>query len=102
MDNDHLIYLNLAYNRIGDEGMKWLVKGLRVNRALLLLSLTQNYISDMGAGQLAEVNAVCVVWGMRVGTYVGVTALCVEVCMGVYTSMFILVCLGCNLHALSQ
>ena len=35
--------------------MKQLVKGLRVNRALLLLSLTQNYISDVGAGMLAEV-----------------------------------------------
>ena len=41
--------------------MRQLVKGLRVNRALLLLSLTQNYISDVGAGLLAEVrDSVCV------------------------------------------
>ena len=65
MDNTHLVSLNLACNRIGDGGMKQLVKGLRVNRALLLLSLTQNYISDIGTGLLAEVRhsgvSICIV-----------------------------------------
>ena len=49
--------LSLACNKIGDKGMLEIVKGLRLNGALLLLSLTNNYIGDTAAVAIAEVSS---------------------------------------------
>nr|XP_023695513.1 leucine-rich repeat-containing protein 71 isoform X2 [Paramormyrops kingsleyae] len=53
--NRSLLYLNLAFNSIGDVGAKHIAQGLRLNRTLLCLSLAYNRIGDAGAAYLAEV-----------------------------------------------
>lgn len=46
--------LNLAFNRISDEGAIAIANGLRMNRSLVSLSLASNRISDRGAKALAD------------------------------------------------
>ncbi|XP_031722300.1 leucine-rich repeat-containing protein 71 isoform X2 [Anarrhichthys ocellatus] len=53
--NKNLIYLNLAFNCIGDAGATHIAQGLRFNRALLMLSLCNNQIGDSGAAHLAAI-----------------------------------------------
>ncbi|XP_075962278.1 leucine-rich repeat-containing protein 71 isoform X2 [Anarhichas minor] len=53
--NKNLIYLNLAFNCIGDAGATHIAQGLRFNRALLMLSLCNNQIGDSGAAHLAVI-----------------------------------------------
>ncbi|XP_054601068.1 leucine-rich repeat-containing protein 71 isoform X1 [Nothobranchius furzeri] len=53
--NKNLVYLNLAFNWIGDAGAAHIAQGLRLNRTLLLLSLANNMIGDLGAAHLAAI-----------------------------------------------
>ncbi|XP_068566719.1 leucine-rich repeat-containing protein 71 isoform X1 [Cebidichthys violaceus] len=53
--NKNLIFLNLAFNCIGDAGATHIAQGLRFNRALLMLSLCNNQIGDSGAAHLAAI-----------------------------------------------
>ncbi|XP_062291396.1 leucine-rich repeat-containing protein 71 [Scomber scombrus] len=53
--NKNLCSLNLAFNCIGDAGAAQIAQGLRLNRALLLLSLSNNKIRDSGATHLAAI-----------------------------------------------
>ncbi|XP_040045717.2 leucine-rich repeat-containing protein 71 isoform X1 [Gasterosteus aculeatus] len=53
--NNNLIYLNLAFNCIGDAGAAHIAQGLRFNRALLALSLCNNHIGDQGARHMAAI-----------------------------------------------
>lgn len=55
-----LLNLNLAFNRISDDGAKEIAKGLRMNRLLVSLSLASNKISDQGAEEFAHsLNTFC-------------------------------------------
>ncbi|XP_063727381.1 leucine-rich repeat-containing protein 71-like isoform X2 [Symsagittifera roscoffensis] len=53
--NSTLVKLNLSFNNITAEGVTLLAKGLRMNRCLLVLDLSSNYIGDEGARSLASV-----------------------------------------------
>lgn len=47
-------YLNLALNKITDEGVKVLVKGIAANKSLRVLDLTENPITDAGKKLLIQ------------------------------------------------
>ncbi|XP_076443624.1 leucine-rich repeat-containing protein 71-like isoform X2 [Babylonia areolata] len=53
--NSKLLTLNLSNNRITDEGVRHLARGLMTNRTLLVLNLAANDIGDDGAAALAQV-----------------------------------------------
>ncbi|XP_072303327.1 leucine-rich repeat-containing protein 71, partial [Eucyclogobius newberryi] len=53
--NKTLLFLSLAFNRIGDAGAVYLAQGLRYNRALIYLSLANNQIGDSGAAALSKI-----------------------------------------------
>ncbi|XP_056153987.1 leucine-rich repeat-containing protein 71 [Lampris incognitus] len=53
--NSKLMYLNLAFNSIGDAGAEHIAQGLRLNRSLHFLSLSNNQIGDAGAAHLAKI-----------------------------------------------
>ena len=46
--------MNLQYNSIGAEGVKWIAEALKVNQTLSTLDLSQNEIGSDGAEWLAE------------------------------------------------
>lgn len=53
--NQKLLSLNLAGNKITDRGAEHIANGLRMNRTLLVLNLSGNLIENDGATKLAEV-----------------------------------------------
>lgn len=54
--NGNLLHLNMSCNSIGDDGCASIARSLRLNRTLLTLSLTGNFIRDRGVIVLSKVS----------------------------------------------